>query len=261
MIPVNYYEEFRKNRARFSNSQEQINNKIDGVSVVTCTNKLTSFNKVLNNYNRQNWEKKELIIIINNDRMNVDKCKNKAQKYKNIKIFQLAEEKNLGECLNFAVEKSKYNYIAKFDDDDYYAPQYLKRLMSLFKETDADIVGKKAFFIYFKDKQFLILKFPKKEMKRATHLVGATLVIKKSVFEVVKFNNDIPVGSDSKFIKDCVNKGFKLYSGDRFDYVCIRNGNKKNHTWKTADESLIQNSINITRTDNYIDYIRSDFIK
>ena len=42
----------------------------------------------------------------------------------NVRVYQLHEKATLGDCLNYGVIKSKYDIIAKLDDDDYYGPNY-----------------------------------------------------------------------------------------------------------------------------------------
>ncbi len=55
----------------------------------------------------------------------------------NVSIYQLPEEKTLGECLNFGIEMAQYDIVAKLDDDDYYSPYYLTEAMEVFTTTDA----------------------------------------------------------------------------------------------------------------------------
>jgi len=237
------------------NSSKRVT-KSTGVSIITCSNKPDSINNIIKNYKRQDWKVKELIIIINNNKINIDDWK-KRIKNKKISIYKIDEKKNLGHCLNFAVMQSKYNYISKFDDDDYYGERYLSKLMPLFNYTGAQIIGKKSFFIYFKKSKILTLKFPYYEKKSVYHLAGATLTFKKEVFNNIKFSENIPVGSDSDFCSRCVASGYKLYSGSRFDYVCVRNSNKDEHTWKIEDEVLIFNAMRIAKTDNFRRYVSS----
>src|SRR5690554_6781458 len=91
----------------------------NGVSIITCTNKPHVLNNILENFNRQDYLKKELVLVINNDDIDLKKYQDKLEKYKNVTVFKISEKNSLGKCLNFAVDKCKYNVIAKFDDDDY----------------------------------------------------------------------------------------------------------------------------------------------
>lgn len=99
--------------------------KAKGVSVITCTNKPIYMNNIFENYWNQTWSEKELIIILNKDDMDLAQWRRKANGDPNIFIYQLPENLSLGQCLNFAIDQTQCDFIAIFDDDDYYAPLYL----------------------------------------------------------------------------------------------------------------------------------------
>ncbi|MEH7483552.1 glycosyltransferase, partial [Neobacillus drentensis] len=111
---------------------------------------------VFKNYQQQTWREKELFIILNKDSMDIDKWIKKAKKYPNVWVYQLHEKAALGDCLNFGVLNSNYDIIAKFDDDDYYGPDYIANAMSVFEDPNISIVGKSSIYIYFKNKKALI---------------------------------------------------------------------------------------------------------
>ena len=117
------------------------------VSLIACTIRTNMMNNIFENFSRQNWKEKELIIILNNDKMDIEKWKEKAADYENVTIYQLPQEKTLGNCLNFGIEKAKYDIVAKFDDDDYYSPYYLTEAMEIFK-TDKCTVSWQRKILY-----------------------------------------------------------------------------------------------------------------
>lgn len=176
-----------------------------GVSIITCTNRQNYLNNLLQNYNRQRYAQKELIIIINNNAIPLSPYQHLAKKYKNIKIFRKPEHQTLGSCLNYAVTKCKYHTIAKFDDDDYYAPHYLTESIQTLNRTNADILGKRAHYMYLSGSKTLILRFAHDEHRTVTHLPGATLVFKRKVFDHVKFPNK-NVGEDDLFAAEVERK-------------------------------------------------------
>ncbi|NMB08045.1 MAG: glycosyltransferase [Tissierellia bacterium] len=134
------------------NFKFSVNNN-NSVTVITPTNSITSLKNILENFNRQDLKEKELIIIINNNSIDENQWKNLVSKYENIKIYKLSENISLGRCLNFGVNKAKFNIIAKFDDDDYYGPKYLSDSLKAFDETDAKLIGKGATFVYLVGKK------------------------------------------------------------------------------------------------------------
>ncbi len=233
-----------------------------GISIITSTKRLENIENVFDNYNKQKWRRKELIIIINRDETNIEKYRKKARKYKDVTVYQLPENKSLGECLNFGVDNAKYDYVAKFDDDDYYAPHYLTESMRTFQNTNADIVGKYTYYVYLEGSNLLLLRSPKNENKFVSSLPGATMVIKKEVFNKVRFP-DRNLGEDSKFCGDCGKLGFKMFSGGRYNFVAVRKKNAKGHTWPISDQKLVSSSpvLIIPLSKNFREYVSksSDF--
>lgn len=226
----------------------------DGVSIITCTNKLHLMNNVFENYKNQVYKKKELIVILNRDDMKPNEWKNKAQKYPNISFYQLPEEKSLGECLNFAVNKTKYGFIATFDDDDYYAPYYLTDLMNEFKYIDADVVGKRSYFVYLESISALVRRFPEKENMYVDFVSGGRRIVKRKVFDFVQFRHQ-SINEDIQFCKDCIERGYKIYSSDRYNHVYFRSANPDHHTWKIDDKKLLKKSLFVTYTKDYKSYV------
>lgn len=221
-----------------------------GVSIITCTNRQSYLNNLLQNYNRQSYANKELIIVINNNKIPLSPYQHLARKHKNIKIYRRPEHQSLGSCLNFAVTKCKYPTIAKFDDDDYYAPHYLAESVLTLNKTNADILGKRAHYMYLQGSKTLILRFAKDEHRTVTHLPGATLVFKRKVFDHVKFPNQ-NVGEDDLFCSKGKKKGYKVYSASKNNFVAIRRKNSSKHTWIISDRTLIANHKIIHDVNNY----------
>ena len=91
----------------------------DGVSIITCTHLPVYMDNIFNNYSRQTYPIKELIIILNSSCLNIANWNKKAQAYDNVKIYQRPENDSVGACLNYAVRQTSYPYIANFDHDDY----------------------------------------------------------------------------------------------------------------------------------------------
>ena len=211
-----------------------------GVSIITCTNQENSLNNILKNFQRQNYPKKELIIIINNnEKISLKDWKEKIQDIENIRIYKIPEKISLGKCLNFGVKKSKYGIIAKFDDDDYYGPKYLSEIIKYFHTTKAKLIGKGSTFVYIASNKMLTIRNPHEENKYTDFVNGSTLVFKKEIFNKVHFK-DITVGEDIEFCNDCIKNNISIYSCSKFHHVYIRYPSKNKHTWIIDDNDLIK---------------------
>lgn len=230
------------------------NSNISGVSIITCANGFRYINNVFDNFQRQGYEKKELIIILNNNNMNLEAWKEKAEGYDNVKVFQLDESKSLGEYLNYGTDKANFGYISKFSEDDYYAPEFIGDLMNAFKYTDADIVGKHTYYLYLEKSKTLAIISPNLENCYVKFLSISAMVIRKKVFNEVKFI-DKSAGCYTDFFNRCIEKNIKLYSADRFNYVCIMNPSIDEQTWEIRDDKSSEKCKIIGRVDNYKELI------
>lgn len=228
--------------------------EILGVSIITCTNRINNIENIFYNFERQKHIKKELIIILNNNSIDVKQFIDRAKLYENIKVFQLDETKSLGECINFAINHVSYEYISKFDDDNYYAPAFLIDLMDAFEYTNADIVGKHSYYAYLEGSNTLTVRFPNLENQYVKFLCGSAFIMKKDVCKQINFTYKT-VQTMTIFFKDCVNRGMKLYSADRFNYVYIKHPSVDEHTWKINDDEFLKKCEIIRHTKNYIPYI------
>lgn len=222
-----------------------------GVSIIIPTNKIKYAENIFENYSRCNYKNKELIIILNNNKLNIEDYIKKAEKYENVRIYKLDEKISLGYCMNYGVEVSKYNYIAKMDDDDYYASNYILDAVNIFRYVDTDIVGKASYFIYYEKYNSIGIMYPNASNVYSRYIAGSTLMIKKKVFEKVKFRN-LSIAEDANFLKDCVEKKIKIYSGDKYNYIYIRHKELKEHTWKIESKDLYKISKNLRYTDDVL---------
>jgi glycosyltransferase involved in cell wall biosynthesis len=221
------------------------------VSIICCTMREQFMENVFRNYENQLMAEKEMIIILNNDQLQLAKWKARARSIKNISVYQLPEETTLGECLNAAIQKASYPYIAKFDDDDYYAPHYLQHAFDTLQETKADVIGKRTVYMYFEDEKLLAINSPGRDkMFVRQGLKGATLFFKKKIWENIQFPS-LNLGEDTVFLRQCVKNNLKLYSADKRNYVCIRSFRTGHHTWNVNNAELKRKSSIVCHTEDF----------
>ena len=208
-------------------------------AIITPTKKLQYIKNVLENYSRQIYPDKELIIVLNNNQLDIKEWLRRSKDLPAVQIFQLDESVTLGECLNFAIDQADAHYIARFDDDDYYGPYYLIDQIGCLMATNNVIAGKSCQFVYFNTLQKLIICNPNKCYKFVKKDVGGgSLVLEKDIFTQIKFRKQ-DTAEDYHFIKDCLRNGYRIYSTDPFNYLIIRYQNLDYHTWKVNDSEYI----------------------
>lgn len=233
---INISTDVKKNNSpKYNNS---ITNKTsNGVSVITCTHMYCYMNNIIKNYIRQQYPEKELIIILNSNKLRLNEWKYKVRNFKNIRVFQLNESVTVGSCMNFAVEKSRYNYIANFDHDDYYGKNYLYDYMKIAENKDTGLFGKKTQFVFFEKNSILALRNPRNENKYVDFIDGPTVFFKKSIFKKVHYIDSDK--ADKQLSYDCNKVGIKIYSINKENFCYIRRASKDMHTWKIEDNDFM----------------------
>ncbi|SFE08610.1 Glycosyl transferase family 2 [Bacillus sp. OV194] len=228
------------------------------VSVITCTIRDSCMDNIFDNYKNQNYDQKELIIVLNQDSMCLKKWREKAKNYDNVSVFQVPQQTSLGNCINFAVGHAKYDIIANFEDDDYYAPAYLQHSLFVLNAMKADVIGKTSVYIYLKNKQVLAVFNPGNENQYVNdqnsfgkqYLQGGTLVFYKAILDLVRFPDQIKE-VDRIFCRDCVKAGLRVYSTTKENFTYVRNDDQEQHTWKVPVDVILSISQFITKTDDF----------
>ncbi|NIK72318.1 glycosyltransferase [Paenibacillus sp. BK720] len=224
-----------------------------GVTIITSTMRPQLMNQIFQNYARQDWSNKELIIIVNKDNAGLQPYQNKAKAYSNVRVFRMPESSKLGACLNYGASLAKHDYIAKFDDDDYYGANYIPEAMSMFQTSKADIVGKLEIYYFFPHRSTLMLrKRSASWYAPVSKVAGATIMFHKRVLEKVSFNTKVRQGSDVRFIKGALNHKFRVYTTSPYNFAAMRRADRSSHTWKITDRNLLNSKgAIITRTTQY----------
>jgi spore maturation protein CgeB len=223
------------------------------VTIISSTQREEFIDGLYENIANQNYENIEVVIILNRNSMNIDTWKKRFSDLgHDVKIIQIDESLSLGHCLNKAIDESDGEIIAKIDDDDYYAPNYLTDMVLAMDYSNADIVGKSAHYIQFQQTNLLVLKTIGAGADRYSDFVaGATLVFKRELYNNISGFSDRSRGEDSDFLKRAKESGALIYSSDFNNYCCIRRADKASHTWQVDDEELLRNSISHSYTSDY----------
>ncbi|WP_227011844.1 glycosyltransferase family 2 protein [Paenibacillus lutimineralis] len=220
------------------------------VSIIACTNRPEFFTNILNNYRNQRYLYKELIIIVNKNAIDIRPLRQQARSLPNVSVYQVPERISLGQCLNCGIARARHTLIAKFDDDDYYAPNYLKEQVKALILTRSSVVGKHSCLVYLAGSKKLVIRSPEERDKFVNFVQGGTILFRSNVLKDVRFA-DISLGEDVRFLRSCGKKGHKIYSTSPYNYVYIRRKNKGTHTWKVNDRFYLRGSQSVAVTKHY----------
>jgi hypothetical protein len=218
--------------------------KLPTVSIVTCTNRPQNLTKhTLKQVTQQKYPKFEWTIVVQGVLPTKDKhIIEKSCSNLNIVVnfINIDEKAKLGSMLNLGVGASSGEYIAKFDDDDFYLENYIKNSINESLALGADMVGKWMEFTYYENNNRVYFDAgPTLNYVETEHISGSTLVFKRSLFfENFRFY-EITHGEDVYFRNLLVNSGKKVYRINGFDHIVFRGSNVKNHTWQITDRYLM----------------------
>ncbi|NBD27337.1 glycosyltransferase family 2 protein [Paenibacillus glycinis] len=220
------------------------------ITVIACTMRPAFIDNVFENYDRQLWKNKQMIIVLNNDSMDIEQYQQRASQYpeNEVRVFQLPQKYMLGRCLNYAINLAENGLIAKFDDDDYYGPKFLREAARAIKRGKASIAGKHTAYLYFNATRALMVFRRGGEWKYKRSVKGGTLVFRKSVWRRVKFSEYRKSGSDSNWLGRCLRRGYRIYSLSKRHYVCIRRKNYNSHTQKKSTRRYMSHCRLVRRT-------------
>lgn len=187
---------------------------------------------------KQTYPNKELIIWDDSPKIS-DTISELCARYENIHYFYEAERLPLGIKLNKLVDQASGSIIVMFDDDDYYAPVYIERMVETLNRQDLDFVTLSKWFSYSSftnqffywetDRMFSTHYFvePSKGVSQVNfpdqnnHLLrnwlwgyGWKYVFRKKVFEQVRFR-EMEVWEEGKcvdfwFYETLAERHFKL---------------------------------------------------
>lgn len=219
---------------------QKIEEKEPLASVVLASNRPQFIDRIVRNIGGQIYPNMEVIIIAQkySDAQLAElenKLNNCGKQFQALHIIRNDSEDTLGKRLNQGIALSKGDYVAKFDDDDFYFPNYLQDMLIPFKFGDYGVVGKKEIFIYLESQDKTFVRYHGQRHMQTDFLTGATLVFSRKALDTLSFG-DLNRGEDSNIIEQAKKAGIKMYVTDPFNFVVFRSKEVGNHTWQVEDE-------------------------
>ncbi|MEW9547525.1 glycosyltransferase family 2 protein [Nonomuraea sp. NPDC050783] len=142
-----------------------------------------------------------------------------------------------GEVLNRAAALAEGDYLAKWDDDDWYGPMHLSDLFMAMTYAQADVVGTTAEFFYLEPLKTTIrrttfasgAKYPSEVYSE--HVAGGTIMASAATFREAGGFPAVPRAVDLEFLKAAHRAGARIYRTHGLGYV-LRRGLSGAHTWQ-----------------------------
>lgn len=165
--------------------------------MVTCimltANRLEFFTFSISQFLRQDYPNAELVIIDDGKKSfsalipDTDK----------IRYFHTHPIGTIGMKRNVACDKANGEYIFYWDDDDFYAPDWISRQVDALSSSSADISGLSS-VIFYSDFSNETYRYTYSE-NNTKWISGATMAFRKTLWERYPFK-DLQIGEDADFI-------------------------------------------------------------
>lgn len=157
----------------------------------------------------------------------------------NIRYYKTNRKLSTGAKRNLACEHAHGEYTLNWDDDDWYAPDWITRQVNALQQSDSDICGLKDFYFY-RPSEHAAWKYRYYNSKR-DWVAGATMAYKRSHWRCYPFK-DMQVGEDNDF---AWNSGGKVFAHSYIDgFVSILHDNntspKNTKIWQKQDVATIE---------------------
>ena len=225
---------------------EPLGSEQPSVSVLMPTMRPESVARCIENFKKQTYPEKELILILNNAEFDLDAIRRDTESIPNVQVLHVEGRTTLGDCLNRGVEAASGQYIAKMDDDDHYGERYMSDSVLAASFSDAEVIGKGSFFMYFEESDTTALRenTPDHTFTSSALTVG-TLFIQTDVAREIPFDS-ISLKEDTNFQRAAVRAGCLIYSADRFNFVRVRTRRLSDHADPTPDAEFLKRCRNHT---------------
>jgi glycosyltransferase involved in cell wall biosynthesis len=125
---------------------------MDLISIITPTyGREKHLAQALDGFLAQNYPNLEWLIL--DDSPNPSEALSNYSDHR-IHYFHSSERITIGEKRNQLIARARGNIIAHFDDDDYYAPNYISTMARLLHESEHDLLNIKAWYLYHEKNEF-----------------------------------------------------------------------------------------------------------
>lgn len=212
------------------------------VTVLLVTMRPWQVEFALNQLDRQKISPFQIVILghgFDVDRSLIDRHRANRDSFAEIVALMQPKSTSLGACLNIAIDHADGDVLTKFDDDDFYGPEYLADFLDARRFSGSQLLGKQSHFVKSSDQEGLALMYPAQENSYTRLVMGPTLTGDREVFERIRFA-DRSLGEDTDFQKRASQEGIAIFSADRFNYVMNRRDS--GHTWQMETDRLTNRS-------------------
>lgn len=224
---------------------EPLDSEQPSVSVVTAKVRPENVGRCFDNFKKQTYENRELILVLNSAEYDLDSIRRDAERIPNVQVLDVDVRETLGNCLKRGMEAVSGDYIARMDDDSY-GDRYLSDSVLAALFSGAEVVGKGTYFVYFEATDTTALRedTPYHTFTSST-VAGSTLFIRRDAVQDIVFDSLSRAG-DTDLQRSATLAGCRVYSADRFNYLRVRTPGLSRLSWQVSDAEFLKKCRNLT---------------
>jgi hypothetical protein len=202
------------------------------ISILLATKRPDHIEHALNSVTTQNWDNKELILILHGDNFDLPHIQTLTNQLPYpTHIITCPEKTIFGDALNQGLHKATGQYITKMDDDDHYGPNHLTDLHTAHTYTNADIVGKLASIVHLSEFDLTVSREIMDAERFHHHVAGPTLLAPAAVVKSYNFLRR-PSRVDTTLLERVTDSGGSLYITHPYGFILERR--TSGHTWEVG---------------------------
>jgi glycosyltransferase involved in cell wall biosynthesis len=222
------------------------------VTVFVPTRRPARLEHCIEQFRAQTYPNKELVLVVNTRSAAPEKIAALRVGNPDIRIYCVSEERNVGTCINLAIDAARGVHCVKMDDDDWYGENYVLDMVRTAEAVGAGVYGKPPFYIYLAstDRTYrreagtfenCVLESSRYGNHQA-RVSGATLSGRTEVLAAIGFSSKNRGAVDSAFAEAIGTADISVYSLDGYGTVCFRSADPNDHTWQVEDRNVIAKS-------------------
>ncbi|MBG0828305.1 glycosyltransferase family 2 protein [Planomonospora sp. ID67723] len=146
-----------------------------------------------------------------------------------------------GEVLNLAAARAGGDYLAKWDDDDWYGPHHLADLHLARLCTGAEVTGTPAELFYLQEADTTVRHRWAGETWQP-FVAGGTIFMPRDVFGAVGGFRPIPRTVDGQILQAVRQAGGRIYQTHGLGFM-MRRGEPGRHTWQEPAEWFLERAV------------------
>ena len=210
------------------------------VSVLMPTMRPENVVRCLENFTKQAYLNKELILILNNAEFDLDAVRKYTDIIPNVQVLHVEGRTTLGDCLNRGVEARRASTSRRWMTMTTTGIGTYRTAFSQPRSRMRRSSGRDHFFMYFEESDTTALRENTPDHTfTSSALTGGTLFIQTDVAREIPFDS-ISLKEDTNFQRAAARAGCRIYAADRFNYIQMRTRRLSDHYDQTPDADFLK---------------------